>query len=255
MFGLLLKHPIIFKALLTEAQSTRGMMQKCLKYDKNIFLSVLSVRTFLTRSIRLFDGLVQPASFLKPSKLPQSLVVRHQQISKLTLDVNTNVRNNVILYKNENDRYFRNIRIFAIGQLFGWSVLALYTYTPDFLDIFTTDIKLKEFLKKHLFRLPTFVFSIFAGPVTFGFMYATCARNVKYIILNKGGKTLSLSTYHLWKRKSDIINLPIGMARCTSHRTDVGVCIPLKIKNRFFYYLIDKKGTFVNPSLFDHTTG
>lgn len=110
---------------------------------------------------------MQPASFLKPSKLPQSLVVRHQQISKLTLDVNTNVRNNVILYKNENDRYFRNMRIFAIGQLFGWSVLALYTYTPDFLDIFTTDIKLKEFLKKHLFRLPTFVFSIFAGKTHF----------------------------------------------------------------------------------------
>lgn len=44
-------------------------------------------------------------------------------------------------------------------------------------------------------------------------MYATCARNVKYIILNKGGKTLSLSTYHLWKRKSDIITLPVGMVR------------------------------------------
>lgn len=254
MFGLLLKHPIIFKALLTKAQSTSEVMHKCFKYDKNVFSSASTVRTFLTQSKRLFDRLVQPANFLKPSKSPQSLIVRHQQETKVTLDVNTNVQNNVILYKYERDKYFWTIRVFAFGQLFGWSMLALYTYTPEFFDIFKTDIKFKEFLKEHVFRFGTFVFSIFAGPITFGFMYATCSRNIKYIILNKGGKTLSLSTYHLWKRNSKIINVPVGMAKCTSHRLGNGVCIPLKIKNKFFYYLIDKSGTFVNPSLFDYTT-
>lgn len=44
-------------------------------------------------------------------------------------------------------------------------------------------------------------------------------------------------------------------ARCTTHRTDRGACIPLKIKNRSFYYMIDKNGIFVNPNLFDYTMG
>jgi len=83
------------------------------------------------------------------------------------LEVNTNVRNNVILYKNECDRYFRNIKIIAIGQLLGWTMLAFCTYTSAFFDIFTTDIKLKEFVKQHAFRLIIFVFSIFAGKISF----------------------------------------------------------------------------------------
>ncbi|XP_025263610.1 transmembrane protein 223-like [Camponotus floridanus] len=247
MLSLILKHPIIFKDLLTEAHSTCGMIQKCFKYNKNIS-SALIIRTFVTRNTRLSDGLAQSASFLKPNKLSQNLI-RHQQMKKL--DVNTNVRNNVILYKNECDRYFRNIKIIAIGQLLGWSMLAFCTYTSAFFDIFTTDIKLKEFVKQHAFRLIIFVFSIFAGPCAFAFIYALCARSIRYIILNKGGKTLSLSTYHWRKKKSNIINLPIEMAKCTSHRMDRGVCIAFKIKNKSLFYLIDKKGVFVNPTLFD----
>lgn len=96
--------------------------------------------------------------------MPQNLV-RHQQLSKF--DVNTNVQNNVILYKIEKDRYFWNIKIIAIGQLLGWSILTFYTYTSGFFDIFTTDIKFKEFLKQYSFRLVMFVFSIFAGKTYF----------------------------------------------------------------------------------------
>lgn len=79
------------------------------------------------------------------------------------LDVNTNVRNNVILYKFERDTYFRNMKIFGIGQIFGWSILSLYTYKPSFWDIFYTDIKLKEYWFNNMFRLSMFLFSIFTG--------------------------------------------------------------------------------------------
>jgi len=79
------------------------------------------------------------------------------------LDVNTNVQNNVILYKFEKNVYFRNIQIFGVGQLFGWALLAFYTYKPSFWDIFNTDIKFKEYLVNHVFWLGTFLFSIFIG--------------------------------------------------------------------------------------------
>lgn len=79
------------------------------------------------------------------------------------LDVNMNVQNNVILYKLEKDAYFRNLRIFAVGQLFGWAILALYTYAPSFWDIFNTDINLKKYLFEHMFRLGIFLCSIVIG--------------------------------------------------------------------------------------------
>lgn len=108
---------------------------------------------------------MQPENFLKSKILPRSLLVRQQQT--LQLDVNTNVQNNVLLYKFENKRYFLILRMFAIGQLFGWSILALYTYSPIFFEIFNTDVKLKHFIRDNGFRFFTFVFSIIAGKFFF----------------------------------------------------------------------------------------
>lgn len=31
--------------------------------------------------------------------------------------------------------------------------------------------------------------------------------------------------------------------------------LPLKVAGRRFFYILDKKGEFVNPTLFDHTVG
>jgi len=252
MSGLILKHPVISKVLLTEARSIHGITQKYFIHDKSIFLTATAVRTFVTRCTRLSDGVTRPANFLKSNGLLRSLLAQRRQMSQL--DVSTNVQNNVILYKYERSSYFRNIRIFGIGQLFGWLILAVYTYKPSFWDIFSTDIKFKEYLFNHMIRLPLFLFSFVAGPLMFLFVYATCARSVKYIILNKGGKTLSITTYQMQKKKSSI-NIPIGMAKCTSHRTEEGLHVSLKVKNKSLYYLVDKSGTFVNPKLFDHVMG
>lgn len=250
MLGSILKYPIIPKTLLTQARSIQGIMQKSFIHDKNIFSAIMAVRMFLTRHARLSDGVLR-SSFLKPNGLLQNVSIQNRQMSQL--DVNINVQNNVILYKFERNSYFRNVRIFGFGQLFGWSVLAFYTYKSSFWDIFTTDIKFKEYYFNHMFRLGLFFFSIVAGPSMLFFIYALCARNIKYIILNKGGKTLSIVTYHMRKKKSNI-NLPIGMIKCVTDRNRAR-CVALKIENKPFYYLIDAEGTFVNPKLFDHATG
>lgn len=97
------------------------------------------------------------------------------------LDVNANVQNNVILYKYERNAYFRNIKIFGVGQLFGWSILALYTYKPSFWDIFTTNVKLREYWLNHLFRLGLFVFSIIAGKNHSFYTHIIIKVNILYI--------------------------------------------------------------------------
>lgn len=43
--------------------------------------------------------------------------------------------------------------------------------------------------------------------------------------------------------------------KCTCQRSNDTSTIPLKLKGKRLYYLIEAKGTFVNPELFDHTLG
>ncbi|KAG5328476.1 TM223 protein, partial [Acromyrmex charruanus] len=255
MLNLILRHPIIPKTLLTQVRSVHGITQKCFICDKNIFSAAMTVRLFLTRCIRLSAGAARQTNFLKPNKLIQNLLIQRRQMSQL--DVNTNVQNNVILYKFEGRTYFRNLKIFGAVQLFCCSVLAFYSYTPSFWDIYRADVNLKEHFLNYqinfiLFEIDVF---IFVGPLMCLYIYATCARSIKYIILNKGGETLSIITYHMQKKKSKL-NLPVGMVKCTADRPDGrGTYLPLKIKNRSFYYLVNRNGTFVNSKLFDHAMG
>ncbi|XP_018048866.1 PREDICTED: transmembrane protein 223 [Atta colombica] len=252
MLNLILRHPIILKTL-TQIRPVHGITQKYFIRDKNIFSAAMTVKMFLTRCMRLSAGATRQTSFLKPNKLVQNLLIRRRQMSQL--DVNTNVQNNVILYKFEESRYFRNMQIFGVVQLFSCSVLAFYSYSPSFWDIFKADVNLKEHFLNYMFRFCIFFFAIVTGPLISLYIYATCARSIKYIILNKGGETLSIITYHMQKNKSKL-NLPVGMVKCIADRQDErGTYLPLKIKNRSFYYLVNKSGTFVNSKLFDHTMG
>jgi len=100
-------------------------------------------------------------NLLKSKCLPQNSSIRHQQTLKL--DVNINVQNNVILYKYDDYKLFRNIRLFMIGQLFGWSILAFFTYRSSFFDIFKTDIDLKQYWKNNFLCLIGFSFSTILG--------------------------------------------------------------------------------------------
>ncbi|EZA56326.1 hypothetical protein X777_02945 [Ooceraea biroi] len=194
------------------------------------------------------DGLVRPTSLLKSKSLSQGSVQRQHS----GLDVNTNVKNNVILYKYDNPKQSRNFKLFIFAHLIGWSVLAYAIYKPSLMDIFTTDISMKQYFQDHVWRFPIFVFSSFIGPSMFLLFYFLQSRTLKYIILNKGGETLTFITHHMFKRKSTINNLPVRSVSSTKHRTDDGTYISLKVKNRPFYFLVEKTGTFVNPKLFDY---
>ncbi|EFN82975.1 Transmembrane protein MGC3196-like protein, partial [Harpegnathos saltator] len=83
-------------------------------------------------------------------------------------------------------------------------------------------------------------------------IYALCSRTIRYIVLHKGGEKITLTTCNIWKKNCNI-QVPINMVNCTIHRTNVGSIIPLKLKDKRFYYLLEKSGTFLNPELFDHT--
>ncbi|XP_018402605.1 PREDICTED: transmembrane protein 223 [Cyphomyrmex costatus] len=250
MLNLVLRYPFIIpKTLLTQVRSVHGITQKYFIHDKNIFSAAMAVRMFLTKCTRLSDGATQRTNFFKLKKLEKNLLIQRRQMSQL--DVNTNVQNNVILYKYEKNVYFRNLQIFGVAQLVSCIVLGFYSYTPTFWDIRNADVDLKEYWLNNILRFTMFSFAILIGPSICIYTYAICARSIKYIILNKGGKTLSIITNHVLKKKSKL-NLPVGMVKCTADRRDNrGIYLPLKIENRSFYYLVNKSGTFLNLKLFE----
>lgn len=49
--------------------------------------------------------------------------------------------------------------------------------------------------------------------------------------------------------------VPLNQVSCMAHRGEVPAMLPLKVKGRRFYFLLDKTGYFPNTKLFDNTVG
>lgn len=102
-------------------------------------------------------------------------------------------------------------------------------------------------------------------------------RSIKTIILNKGGKNVTLVMYHMLKGATSkvvpvddvsfhtkklflykdkkiryVVYLQIVIRRSRSEVTNY---MPLSIKSTRLYHLLSGDGVFVNPELFDHTIG
>ncbi|KAL1517698.1 hypothetical protein ABEB36_001433 [Hypothenemus hampei] len=177
--------------------------------------------------------------------------------SQSVVDVNTNVIKDVILYKSDQDRFFRVLNIFGIAQFGFWSYLSLTAYqtlkdipvNPNE-TVWWKKINLGD--SKWRNSLTTIAFVIGWGILATTWTYTL--RSVKYLILRKGGKQLTVVTYTpgLQNRMFtlDLKNISAMQARSTASSY-----IPMKVKGHWFYYMIDMKGEFRNSTLFDHTAG
>lgn len=170
------------------------------------------------------------------------------------LNVNTNVRNNVLLFKYENSGYFLGLKLFSIGWLCSSALLAYYTYTPQFKLIWSDDLSWIGFFKKTGGRIIYFIFAVIAGPAVIATLHFSTKRFIKYIILHKGGKNVSIITHHLYNNER-LITVPVEKVRSTIARCDIHTYLPLRIRGNRFYYLLDSKGRFLNGKLFDNTIG
>lgn len=76
-------------------------------------------------------------------------------------------------------------------------------------------------------------------------------QTVKYLILRKGGKTVSIVTYRPLGNNG-ILNVPLHCIKALEFRQNAGIILPFKVKNKFFWYMLDTRGNFTNKELFDH---
>ena len=79
-------------------------------------------------------------------------------------------------------------------------------------------------------------------------------RSVRYLILRKGGKELSFVTYGPFN-KNRIMTVPLKNVSAQESREIAKTQLPLKVRNYRFFYILDMRGEFRNPKLFDFTAG
>lgn len=73
-------------------------------------------------------------------------------------------------------------------------------------------------------------------------------------MLLAGGKQVTLTTHAPFGLGAHF-TVPLNHVSCMAHRGEVPAMLPLKIKGRRFYFLLDKAGHFPNTKLFDNTVG
>ncbi|NXX55647.1 TM223 protein, partial [Scopus umbretta] len=81
-------------------------------------------------------------------------------------------------------------------------------------------------------------------------------RAVRRVTLLRGGSEVTISTHGpLGLGRGPTFTVPLRHISCRAHRSEVPVTIPLKVKGRPFFFLLDKQGQLCHPRLFDITVG
>lgn len=168
--------------------------------------------------------------------------------------VNTNVQNNVILYTNNDSYDFIVVKLLFYGWFFCNTLIAVATYNPKYITTFRNNISWLEYLRVNGTSLLYFTYCVTVGPVASVVLYLINHRFIRYIILHKGGKNISVITNHLFKRYHTL-TLPLEKVQVTLSRHEMKAYMPMKIQGRKFFFILDAQGKFLNENLFDCTVG
>lgn len=95
---------------------------------------------------------------------------------------------------------------------------------------------------------------LFPGTGSLGMIWMYTLKSVRFLILNKGGRHLTFVTYTPFG-KNRMMTVPIQDVCCKENRASARVQLPLKVKNTMMHYMLDMRGEFKNPLLFDSTAG
>lgn len=196
------------------------------------------------------------------------------------VDVNTNVPKDVILFKYDNPRFFKILNIFALCQFGFWSYLSHFAFTTlkdapvekvDEDASWFRKINLGENKYRNTITVSCFLIGknkhlsirdlrytvISVSSTGYGILAAAwlfSLRSVRFLILRKGGQKVSLVTYGPFG-KNRIMEVPVNCISAQESRDAARVQLPLKVKNRAFYFILDMRGEFMNTRLYDHTAG
>lgn len=98
---------------------------------------------------------------------------------------------------------------------------------------------------------------IISAVLGYGLAKSRVLRTVQSIVVRSGGQRVSISHLSSLPLSSTIktFEVPLENISSTTGRLDKKPFINVFVKGRYFSYLIDKRGHFPDPYLFDHTVG
>ncbi|NXV38263.1 TM223 protein, partial [Rissa tridactyla] len=165
------------------------------------------------------------------------------------------VPRDVVLFRHERGRFFRLAGFFCAGQGLFWTYLAHFAFTalrptagpgPDD-PLRPRDNKWRLGFTASCLTLGSLI-------VAAGILFPL--RAVRRVTLLRGGAEVAISTHGpLGLGRGPTLTVPLRHVSCRAHRSEVPAALPLKVKGRPFFFLMDKGGQLCNPRLFDLTVG
>ncbi|KAJ6657001.1 hypothetical protein lerEdw1_003002 [Lerista edwardsae] len=193
--------------------------------------------------------------------------VQQQQQPPFPLDAG--VPRDVVLFQHDRGRFFRIVGLFCTGQFLFWAYLAHFAFhtlrdtgatrpqpdpQPGGRPLPTLPGGASLNLGSSKWRLGFTASCLTVGSLILVAGFVFSRRSISRILLHRGGQEVTLTTYYPFGLTSTF-TVPLRHISCMSHRSEVPAMIPLKVKGRAFYFLLDKEGRITNPKLFDITVG
>lgn len=79
-------------------------------------------------------------------------------------------------------------------------------------------------------------------------------RSVKYVILRKGGQKVTIVT-HAPFGENRMLTLGLENLGSKQTRAEAKNYLPIKVRGHMLHYMLDMRGEFKHPQLFDSTCG
>ncbi|XP_036620773.1 transmembrane protein 223 [Trichosurus vulpecula] len=167
----------------------------------------------------------------------------------------------VLLFEHERGRFFAFLGLFCAGQGVFWTSLAAAALAGPGGGVQSPEA---ESGVQSPGRRPSpgsalWRYGLAAGCASVGLLVLAAGllfsqRSVRSILLRKGGQQVTLTTHAPFGLGAQF-TVPLRQVSCLAHRGEVPAVLPLKVKGRRFYFLLDKAGRFPNVRLFDITVG
>ncbi|XP_069738467.1 transmembrane protein 223 [Phaenicophaeus curvirostris] len=171
------------------------------------------------------------------------------------------VPRDVVLFRHDRTRFFRLAGAFCVGQGLFWAYLARVAFTslrpepqagPE--PEPQAGLPLRPRDNKWRFGFTGSCLTLGSLIVAGGCLLPL--RAVRRVVLLRGGASVSISTHGaLGLGAGPTLTVPLRHLSCRAHRSEVAAALPLRIKGRPFYFLLDKRGQLPDPRLFDLTVG
>ncbi|CAH6793681.1 transmembrane protein 223 [Phodopus roborovskii] len=165
------------------------------------------------------------------------------------------VSRDVLLFHHERGRFFAILGLFCASQGIFWTSLAVAAFSRPLIRI-SGEAPNQSYtdLRSALSRYGLAIGCGTMGALVVGAGLLYSLRSVRSVMLLAGGQQVTLTTYAPFGPGTRF-TVPLNQVSCMAHRGEVPAMLPLKIKGRRFYFLLDKAGHFPNTQLFDNTVG